>query len=55
MSNFSGGGVVFISTDNGVTDTMKVKAENDQWYSNNRTKPDLYFSTQINGKSIITV
>lgn len=55
MANFGLGGVVFISTDNGVTDTMKVKAENDQWYSNNKKKPDLYFNTRINGKTIISV
>jgi len=34
---------------------MEVKAENDQFYSVNTKKPDLYFKTQINGKTIISV
>lgn len=54
MSNFGLGGVVFISTNNGA-DVEKVKAENDQWYSNNTTKPDLYFNVRINGKVTISV
>lgn len=59
FANFGLGGVVFVNSstpnvdaDNG---TMKVKNENDQWYSNNRKKPDLAFSVQINGKVKITV